>query len=229
MVSTIDGDDQAYLDPGSYIESNAPAVVTLANSTVAGLTTQKEKAVALFDLVRDTIRYDPYAMSLKTSDYMATAILQRPSNWCVPKAILLTALARAVRIPTAVGFADVRNHLNTEKLRGLMGSDLFVYHGYAAFWLAGRWVKATPAFNREMCDRFGVRPLIFDGVNDALFHEYNVNDDRHMEYVHDRGLFVDAPVEEIIAEMERRYPNLTAALEGASPHAFVADELFKPN
>ena len=229
MISSIDGNDQAFLEPGYYIESSAPAVVSLAKTTVAGLTTEKEKAIALFDLVRDTIRYDPYTMSLHKKDYLTMAILERPSNWCVPKAILLTAIARAAGIPTAVGFADVRNHLNTEKLRSLMGSDLFIYHGYTAFWLEGRWVKATPAFNMEMCDRFGVHPLIFDGVNDALFHEYDANGDRHTEYVNDRGLFVDAPVEEIIAEMQRQYPNLTTALARDSHGAKIADKLFQPN
>ena len=35
--------------------------------------------------------------------------------------------------------------------------DLFVFHGFTEFWLAGRrWVKATPAFNIELCERFGV-------------------------------------------------------------------------
>ncbi len=225
----MDGNNKAFLEPGFYVESSAPAVVAKAKKTVAGLTSKRQKAIALFDLVRDTIRYDPYTMSLDKRDYLATTILQQPSNWCVPKAILLTALARAARIPTAVGFADVRNHLNTEKLRNLMGSDLFIYHGYAAFWLDGRWVKATPAFNMEMCDRFGVRPLIFDGENDALFHEYNTNDDRHMEYVNDRGLFTDAPVDEIIAEVRRQYPSLATALERDPLSEQITDELFLHN
>ena len=78
-----------------------------------------------------------------------------------------------------------------------------------------------------MCERFGVHPLIFDGVNDALFHEYNVNNDRHMEYVNDRGIFVDAPVDEIVTEMQRKYPHLMAALAEASHGATIADDLFQ--
>ena len=225
----MDGNDQAFLEPGYYIDSSAPAVISLAQNTVLGLTTQKEKAIALFDLVRDTFKYDPYTISLDKKDYMATTILERRRNWCVPKAILLTALARAAGIPAAVGFADVQNHLNTEKLRNLMGSDLFIYHGYAAFWLEGRWVKATPAFNMEMCDRFGVHPLLFDGENDALFHEYNTNDDRHMEYINDRGLFTDAPVEEIIAEMRNLYPKLATALANDPTSKNISDTLFQHN
>jgi hypothetical protein len=53
----------------------------------------------------------------------------------VPKAILLAATLRASGIPAAVGFADVRNHLNSPKLTKLMETDLFIYHGYVAFGL----------------------------------------------------------------------------------------------
>ena len=35
-------------------------------------------------------------------------------------------------------------------------------------YIDGRWVKAAPAFNIELCARFGVRPTEFDGVGDAL-------------------------------------------------------------
>ncbi|TDN01848.1 transglutaminase, partial [Lactobacillus crispatus] len=129
--------------------------------------------------------YDPYAVSLSEADYRASKILKTPSAFCVPKAILLTAAMRAAGIPAAIGFADVRNHLNSPKLTELMGTDLFIYHGYVALWLDRKMFKVTPAFNMELCERFGVRPLIFDGTADALFHEFDTSDHRHMEYVND--------------------------------------------
>jgi transglutaminase-like putative cysteine protease len=126
----------------------------------------------------------------------------------VPKAILLAACLRAVGIPAAVGFADVRNHLNTPKLQELMGTDLFIYHGYVQLWLDGKAYKVTPAFNMDLCERFGVKPLVFDGKSDALFHEFNVKDQRHMEYVNDRGLYADAPIEEFLRAFKETYPKL---------------------
>lgn len=209
----MDGYDRAFLNAGNYVESSAPAIKERAAKIVVGLKTDKEKAIALFDWVRDEIRYDPYTISLTTDDYRATDILAKPANWCVPKAILLTSLARAAGIPAAAGFADVRNHLNTPKLQALMGTDLFIYHGYTAFWLEGKWVKATPAFNMSMCERFGVHPLVFDGENEALFHAYTPDDERHMEYVNDRGLFYDAPVEDVIAGTRKLYPKFAKAIE----------------
>ena len=151
-------------------------------------------AIRLFDAVRDEIRYNPFDIGTTADEYRASHIAGMPSNYCVPKAILLTAALRAAGIPAAVGFADVRNHLNSPKLAELMGTDLFIYHGYVALWLDGRMFKVTPAFNTEMCERFGVRQLIFDGKSDALFHEFDAENHRHMEYVNDRGWFADPPI-----------------------------------
>ena len=107
-----------------------------------------------------------------------------------------------------MGFADVKNHLCTPRLRALMGTDVFYYHGYAELYLRDRWVKATPAFDRGLCDKFGVLPLEFTGLADSLFHPYDRSGRRHMEYVHDRGGHDDVPVAEIMAEFERSYPGL---------------------
>ena len=160
--------------------------------------------------MRDQIKYDPFHMGLAEDDYRASRIAGRPSNFCVPKAILLTAALRAAGIPAAVGFADVKNHLNSPKLSDLMGTDLFIYHGYVALWLKGRMFKVTPAFNTELCQRFGVRELIFDGEHDALFHEFDTRDHRHMEYVNDRGWFADPPIAQLLREFRATYPKLVA-------------------
>ncbi len=166
------------------------------------------KAIRLFEAVRDGIRYDPFNVGTTEDDYRASRIAGTPSNYCVPKAILLAAALRAAGIPAAVGFADVRNHLNSPKLADLMGTDLFIYHGYVALWLDDRLFKVTPAFNTELCARFGVRQLIFDGKSDALFHEFDTSSHRHMEYVNDRGWFADPPIGQLLRDFRVTYPKL---------------------
>jgi transglutaminase-like putative cysteine protease len=179
--------------------------------------------VALFYAVRDGIRYDPYTMCDDPETYRASAVLKSGVSYCIPKSVLLVAAARAVGLTARLGFADVRNHLNTEKLRERMGeSDLFVYHGYAEFLLDGRWVKVTSAFNIELCERFGVMPLEFDGEHDALLHPFTADGRHHMEYVRDRGTFDDLPLDEIIAEFRATYPRM---FEGAAP----AVDTFRPS
>lgn len=114
----------------------------------------------------------------------------------------------------------MRNHLASQKLLAWLGTDLFVFHGFTEFWLAGRWVKATPAFNIELCERFGVRPLEFDGRGDALFHEYSASGQRHMEYMAARGSFADLPLQEILTTFQSCYGPILAG----SPRG--RDELF---
>lgn len=200
-----------FVSPAHYVDSDSMEVQAFVMSALRGMApdmSKKDKSVRLFEAVRDDIRYDPYTCALNAEAYRASEIAGMESAFCVPKAILLAACLRAVGIPAALGFADVRNHLNTPKLAELMGTDLFIYHGYVQLWLDGESFKVTPAFNMDLCNRFGVKPLVFDGTRDALFHEFDEQDQRHMEYVTDRGLFVDAPMVEFLEAFHNTYPKL---------------------
>jgi hypothetical protein len=103
----------------------------------------------------------------------------------------------------------------------MSGSDLFVFHGYSSLYIDGRWVKATPAFNGELCARFGVPPVEFDGENDALMHAYTADGTQHMEYVRDRGVFDDLPLTEILTELQHHYGLLMEASIPAVSDAFT--------
>ena len=203
-------DRELYLRPTWFVDCDAPSVRRRAEEATAGAASDEERAVRLFYLVRDGIRYDPYSITADPDDYRASTVLAQPAAYCIPKAVVLTALARAAGVPARLGFADVRNHLASEKLLARLGTDLFVYHGFTEFWLGGRWVKATPAFNVELCERFGVQPLEFDGRTDALFHEFSADGRRHMEYVAQRGSFADLPLAEIMAAFADRYGDVAA-------------------
>ena len=208
----------AHLRATALIDSDAPAIQTFAAQHARG-TNDRERAVALYLAVRDGFRYDPYRIDLSPHGMTASTVLANGYGWCVPKAALLTAVCRAAGIPARMGFADVRNHLSTERMRETMQTDLFIWHGYTDLWLGGRWVKATPAFNIELCERFGLLPLEFDGRTDSLYHPYDRAGQRHMEYVHQRGTFDDLPLDAMVQDFARVYgPGLSdsAALQGAS-------------
>lgn len=202
------GDDlQNYLRPTYFIDSDASEVIAFARAFAGDKETSLEKGMALFYAVRDKIRYDPYRIDLKKRDtFKASAIISRGYGYCVAKAIALAAVARASGIPSRVGFADVRNHLSTERLRQVMKTDTFLFHGYTELFLEDRWVKATPTFNLSLCDKFGVKPLDFDGRNDSLFHPYDREGNRHMEYIQDHGHFTDVPYDRIIQYFREYYP-----------------------
>lgn len=200
--------DSAFLRPGRFVESDAPAIIDFARSHVGNAHSPIDVAVQLYYAVRDTILYDPYQAFARPETYSGRVALERGRGFCVAKAALLAACARVFRIPARLGFADVRNHLATPRLIEMNGGDVFRWHAYTDLWLDGRFVKATPAFNLSMCERFGVMPLEFDGRNDSIFHPYDRNDRRHMEYVMARGTFADVPAEKIIATLRESCPQI---------------------
>jgi transglutaminase-like putative cysteine protease len=202
------------LDATFYLDTDHPAVRAFVDETVDPESTDREKAVALYYRVRDEIRYEPYKISFAPEAMKASATLEREDGFCVAKSVLLGAGARAAGIPARLGFADVRNHLATRKLLDALGSDIFIWHGYTELHIDGKWVKATPAFNLSLCEKAGVRPLEFDGTEDSIFHEFDVEGNRHMEYVADHGSFEDLPLERLVDEYRAFYPAWTANLEG---------------
>ena len=171
----------AALQPTPLIDSAHPAVVALAAEAVAGCGPEPvERAVALYLAVRDRFRYDPYQVDLRPQGIRASEVIRRGHGWCVPKAALLAAVCRASGIPARVGYADVRNHFSTERLREVVGTNDYVWHGYTSLYLNGAWVKATPAFNQALCAKLGVEPLPFDGRSDSVFQAEDAAGRRHM-------------------------------------------------
>lgn len=211
----MNADTHDYLAPGDFIDSDHADIQAFAHNR-AGDGDDRQRAIRLYYAVRDEIRYDPYKFSLDPVDLLASAILTAGSGYCVPKAGLLAACARAAGIPARIGLADVKNHLASQRLLALMQTDIFYYHGYTELWLGGRWVKATPAFNIELCERFGVKALDFDGREDALMHEFDTAGRRHMEYLVDHGPRADLPLAELEAVYRKHYPRLLAAHDALS-------------
>ncbi|HOF05894.1 MAG TPA: transglutaminase family protein [Syntrophales bacterium] len=205
MKSTEEDNPAAYLQPTYFIDSDSPVVAAYARQAVESARTEREKAIRLYNAVRDGIQYDPYRIDFNRHDFRASTIIGKGYGYCVAKAIVLAAAGRAAGIPSRLRFADVRNHLTTERLKKLMKTDLFIYHGYTEFLLDSRWLKVTPTFNSSLCERFRVKPLDFDGEHDAIFHPYDMEGRRHMEYVTDHGSFVDVPYEKIIEMFKTHY------------------------
>jgi len=195
-----------YLAPGVHVDSDHPLVVDFAKRHAAGAATPREIAVKLFYAVRDEVRYDPYRIDLSSAGMKASRCLELGYGFCITKAALLAAVIRVHGIPTRLAFADVRNHMTSERLLATMGTDIFAFHGNADIWLDGRWVKATPAFNLSLCQKAGTHPLEFDGVADSIFHPFDIAGRRHMEYVRDRGHFADIPLDTLAAVFDEVYP-----------------------
>ncbi len=205
-MTRSNSDLSQYLQASQFINSDHPSIIEAARANSKADCSNTENAVSLYYFVRDTIRYNAYSASVSRESLHASTTLAAGESWCVPKAVLMAALCRAAGIPSRVGFADVRNHLSTAKMRAQMNSDIFYFHGYCSNFLNGKWVKSTPAFNLSLCEKFNLKPLEFDGGSDSLYHEFDNDGNRHMEYVSERGEYTDIPYDELIAVFEKHYP-----------------------
>jgi len=222
-------DRNACLAPTAIVDSEAPAIVAYALEHSDGKTDDRARAVALYYAVRDGIRYDPYGLDLSERGLRASTTLAAGRGWCVPKAVLLAAACRAIGIPAALGYADVRNHLSTERMRQQMRTDVFYWHGYTAILLDGRWVKATPAFNVELCDKFRIRALEFDGREDSIYHPLDLDGRQHMEYLAYRGEFADVPLDDMVADFRKYYPGVSENLAAGDFDRDVNVETARPD
>jgi transglutaminase-like putative cysteine protease len=203
-------EERDYLTATPFIDSDSPAIVAFARDALGDAGTLKEKALALYGAVRDQIQYDPYIDFFDPAEFRATDVLHAGKGFCVGKSALLTAVARAAGIPARPGYADVRNHLTSRRLKEQVG-DIFIWHSYTELKIDGNWVKCTPAFDKVLCERAQIAPLDFDGVNYSLFHPFDQAGRRHMEYLKDRGAFTDVPFDTIVADFKTFYPKLVAA------------------
>ena len=207
---------EKYLQATYFIDSDHPKIIEFARKNSRAGDSKIEKAIGLYYAVRDGIRYNPYSIEPVKNSMKASCVLDKRQGYCVAKAVLLAACTRAVKIPARLGFADVKNHLATERLTKLMGTDVYVYHGYTELFLNNKWVKATPAFNLTLCNNFNVKPLEFDGTKDSIFHPFDKSGNKHMEYVEEHGTFADLPWALILEEMMKSYPLYFKDLERRS-------------
>jgi len=202
-----------YLKPTEFINSDNVRVITFVNDVVGIEKDKKNAILRLFYKIRDGIPYHFDSMGIKKELFIASNVIDAEGSFCIPKAVLFASAARVIGVPSRLGFADVKNHLATAKVLEKLKTDLFVFHGYTELFINEKWVKATPAFNKELCKKFNVKPLDFDGENDSVFQEYTESGDKYMNYIMDHGSFTDLPFELMITSFKKAYPHLYAELK----------------
>jgi transglutaminase-like putative cysteine protease len=190
-------ENKSYLKPTPIIDCDHRTIKEKADELTKSQKEVKEKARTLFYFVRDEIKYNPYMPRYLPEHFRASDTLVRKNGFCVQKAVLLVALSRAVGIPARIGFAVIKNHLMPEKMANMLHGNVLPEHGYAELFLNDRWIRVTPVFDLEMCQKNRIVPVEFDGENDAKFHSQNQDGQLHIEYVMDRGPYEDVPLDAI--------------------------------
>lgn len=169
-----------------------------------------DRAVAVYYAVRDDIRYEIYGADMSRTGLRASSTARAGSGLCLHKSVLYAAAVRSLGIPCRLVLANVRNHLSSARIRALLGGDVFHHHCLVSVHLDGRWVRATPVFNRALCRLYRIAELDFDGTADSVFHPYDLDGRRAMEFLHEHGVFDDLPYDRVIEDIRAAHPGLFA-------------------
>ena len=203
------------LESTYFFDYDHPVIQDLIAEFKVDSLSDQEKAKQLYLKVRDGWRYNPYDISFRKEALKSSHIAQQDHGHCIDKSILYISGLRALGIPARLHLAKVKNHIAVERLIEKFGTNELTPHGMVDVYLNGKWVKATPAFNKELCDKTGVAPLEFDGTSDSIFQAYGTEGQEFMEYLDDYGSFEDVPLDFIEQNMKENYPKLESLLNEA--------------
>jgi transglutaminase-like putative cysteine protease len=203
-----------YLEHTYFLDHRHDAVQLLVADYKSDTANKKDQAIALYLKIRDGWRYNPYKISLDRETYRASSIALKTEGHCIEKAILLVAGLRALEIPAKLQLAKVKNHIGVDRLIEKFGTNELSPHGMVNLFLNGKWLKVSPAFNRQLCERCKVDPIDFDGENDSVFQQYNWQGNIFMEYIEDYGSFEDVPIDFIFNNFREHYPGIYEKNEG---------------
>lgn len=207
-----------------FLDYDSPEVAAFIRRVLGGAeTAPAERAAALYYAVRDGIRYEVYGADLSRGGLRASQVLRTGRGMCLHKSVVFAAALRGAGIPSRLVLADVRNHLISDRLRLLLGGDVFHQHCLASVWLSGRWVRATPVFNKTLCRLYRLAPLEFDGRTDSVHHPFDLEGRRHMEFIRDHGEFDDLPYEFVIEDLRAAHPGLFSGPDTLVRGSLVAD------
>lgn len=197
-----------YLSSTYFFDFEQDSIQNLISEFKTDTISTKDKAIGIYNRVRDDWKYDPYTISLSKENYRASQIAKKESGNCVEKSILLITCLRALDIPARLHLGKVKNHIAVDRLMEKFGSNELTPHGMVNAKLGGKWLKMSPVFNASLCQKINVAPLEFDGEHDSFLQPFNSDGSRFMEYTDDYGYFEDVPLEFMIQNIKSHYPHI---------------------
>lgn len=187
-----------FLAPAPGIQSDHPRVIALAKEITSRAADHNDMARRLFEYSRDQVAYSIFAPFERLEDYLALSTLKRGRGFCIQKAALLCTLARAAGIPARMGFADIKNHQLSGHLAEIAPDGVLYYHSFTEWLLDGRWLKATPSFDRALTEKQGWRLVEFIPGQDLVLPATDLEGRPHVTYLKYRGWRLGVPLQEAV-------------------------------
>ncbi|MEA1961793.1 MAG: transglutaminase-like domain-containing protein [Bacillota bacterium] len=194
-----------YLEKTCNMDIDHPTVLDVMKRLDLTDLSPEQKAMKIFYFVRDKCHYNMYATTGNLEAYKASAILQSGEGWCLQKAVLFTALARAAGIPSRLIIVSIRNHKAPREVWDVMGTNVFFPHAYNHLYLNGRWIKAAATFDAAICKKINVPIVEFDGTEDAILPQYDNEGKPYIEYLEEFGYHADVPWPLIMEKSREMY------------------------
>lgn len=199
-----------FISPTYFFDYESDGIQELIKEFRTDALSSKEKAKLLYIKVRDGYRYDPYYLNFSKEHFRASNLSKQAKGHCIDKSIIFIAGLRSLGIPARIHLAKVKNHIGVERLIEKFGTNELTPHGMVDLLLDGKWLKASPAFNKSLCKMCNVEPLEFDGENDSILQEFNNKGKEFMKYLEDYGYFEDVPLDFMVANAKEHYPHIFA-------------------
>ncbi len=196
------------MKPNYYYNYNDNSIQKMIKPFIEKKLNKIDLAIEIYIFVRDNWKYSPTRFSLIKDDWKASNLIKSTKGHCIDKSVILITLLQAVDIPARLGLAKVKNHIAVDKIIELLETDVLVPHGYVEIFLNNKWVKATPAFNKSLCEKLGVEVLEFNGKEDSIFQKYSKNNSQFMEYIEEYGHFESIPFDFMKELLFTNYPIL---------------------
>ena len=171
-----------FLKPTNMCDFDNPIIIQKAHNLTDNSSTDKEKAIAIFNYIRDEILFffDPY---FKT----ASNTLKKGGGFCMSKANLQVALLRAINIPARYHIvhlkADCTNPL-FPKWYVKNSPPIIDHHSTCECYLNGKWIACDAALDKDLIkgakakglyDQESFPQIDWDGENDLeIFNPWKV-------------------------------------------------------
>jgi transglutaminase-like putative cysteine protease len=199
------------LDPAAFtgatdvIDSADEAVRALAQRYSADAADEPGRVRALFDWVRDEIRYDMGPVLGERRDWTASLTLRRGYGFCQQKALLLAAMLRAIDVPAGIGIEQLLDHKIPPHFAAYMGGRHIPLHGYTLAFVSGRWQRIDATLDTALCERKRYRVVQYAPGSDRLLPETDLAGEPHVEHVGVVGEWADLPDDIVAATLDLPY------------------------
>jgi len=182
-----------FLRETKYCDYSHPLIQATALKITKKIKGDKERAIALFNYVRDNFPYTFDYWGIKASE-----TLKKGYGMCTNKNNLFIALLRAVNIPAGYGILRVkaREYFGPIMLDRYKSKVSEVSkHIYSYAYLNNRWVKCDPSTDKELSEKtsyfnYTTELVVWDGKNDAMdnIDPKHIINDKGPFWCIDRGL-----------------------------------------